>query len=351
MLILVSWPATMYVKFGNPLAPHSASVGPFQFKIQQNLDEMNNAIMLGNFPCENRFQQIYNSLTSNSIYYKTFSEIKYRFPLFKFVKTILGTYFFLFAGFLVSFNAMRGMWKFRKKLLIEFLIIGLWFIIPLVLWFFIDEKMATTKYFIASIPVWCFAVVSVYFKSAASLFQRKRFFAIVTCLLLLRVFLLEIGSSYAEVDSTGVFPSWEKSFEKEYGYKLQFINKCREFGITPENSLMMVRGEHGAFFVFFLGNSHFWEYKWYESPVFEKLHKAISIQEVIKQLKINKIKYIIAMNNSELERFYALPFQKTNPLFKENLVKMIFAENHNLQKIYSEPEKRGLELTIYEVYY
>ena len=151
------------------------------------------------------------------------------------------------------------------------------------------------------------------------------------------------------MEQTRIFPSWQASFKKEYGEKLAFIEKCQEYHITTHNTLLIVRGEHGGFFPFFLGRDHGWAYKWYESPIYENLHRADTAQDILKILKQEHIEYIVAMDDSELERFYDIPFSKSNPLFKEYLIKMIRNKNSILQLLYSEPKDLGLELTLYRV--
>ncbi|MBF0363789.1 MAG: hypothetical protein HQK49_22405 [Oligoflexia bacterium] len=109
----------------------------------------------------------------------------------------------------------------------------------------------------------------------------------------------------------------------------------------------LIRGEHGGFISYFIGKNYIWEYNWYENPIFKELHEIEDGDEVLSYLKTKNIKYVISMDKSELVRFYQNAFRKTNPLFKETLVKMIIEDDKRLVLLNEEKKEKGLELKLY----
>ncbi|MBF0361943.1 MAG: hypothetical protein HQK49_13085 [Oligoflexia bacterium] len=345
-IILISWPMTMWFKYDNPMMPHSSSVANFRYNLANELDVFNNAMMNANYINESRFEQIKNALTKRNIYYKTYTQNDGNSTPVK-IQTLLSSYLFLITATVISVFVFYNMFFRNRKNKMKLMFFATWTIIPIFLWFFLDKKMATVKYFISSIPAWCMWITCGLSGKLKGKYY-KIFWPIVL-VLIIRLSLIEIIPKLEVLKKDGPFPNWETVFRAEYFNKIDFIKQCRYHKVDTKNSILLLRGEHGGFITYFLGKQHIWEYNWYENPIFKGLHEAKSREEIISYLKVKQIKYIVSMNEPELNRFYLDAFTKTSSVFKEILVSMIIKGDKRFVSLYKEEKAKGLELELIEI--
>lgn len=136
-------------------------------------------------------------------------------------------------------------------------------------------------------------------------------------------------------------------FKRKYGNKAEFAHELQRLGVTPKNSLWIVRAEHGGFLPLLL-DGHLWDYLWYDSPTLEDLHSAKDISELRQVLQRRGIRFVVGMNEQETSRFFGNPFG-TQLGYPEVLLQEIRKPNRLLKTVAIEKPSRGLELTAFEL--
>ncbi len=353
IIISLSWPLTMYSQY-NSLDTTFKKVGlnSDNKSFNDNLaDQYLQIHLAGNQVESNKLEEIIKSVTTSDIYYKTYSKpLNIDNVLYKFLLIIFSTPSILLMIFFISIKSLLIAFIYNKKYKELIIVSILWIVSCFGVWIlYQNSNYPLIKLIIPAVP----AVALINFPIFDNkLFYKKNKKVNSNTIYFILLFFFSsfifnnIIKPKALAQKIDNIDNAHPDFLYKYGYKYKLLQYIKQNNINPKSILWIVRGEHGGFLPYFIYENNLWEHKWYDDPSFSNLFFANKPEDVVNMLNENGIKYIISMNEKEIQRFLLKGY--LNNGISSKFIEMIINKSKLFKKVFYEKKYRGLELDIYE---
>jgi hypothetical protein len=344
LVVAVPWFGINYSKYGSVtshIANSAHSVAELPER-EQWIGRFVKADMAGQVAEKNALEELVNGITAKSIYYKTFREkVGERPVVVRLLSSVFSSAGMLLVATALVLLALIRAWRKRSEYEELLAVHVSWFVACCLGWFL----LSLTKPEFPIVKILLLAVPAIAIPLAVVLNEADRR---SKTLLMFLVLGFTWNVALAPLANSGSSTIGKGDFQEKYGHKSQILEYLDQQQAKREEVLWMVRAEHGGFLPYFWSQGFLWEYQWYVRPELLSVHQAVNQKDVALALADRGIRYIVAMNAEELDRFVLKGFRKGLGL-PELLVDMLLQENQYVSRVFQEPESKGLELSVYRV--